>query len=118
MAQAERSPMQHIDAEEYFNKILKGHKNALTRPLNPTTDRVLRKLVEDANKHGDCIINSGNGYYRPDPADEVDILELNNYLASELKRARSIQIKRLAMKKAFEEEKELGLFTSDKREVE
>ena len=50
MAQAERSQMQHIDAEEYFNKILKGHKNALTRPLNPTTDRVLRKLVEDANK--------------------------------------------------------------------
>lgn len=106
--------MEHIQAEEYFGRIMKGHRNPLPRPNDAVTDRTLRKMVEDANRHGDCIINSGNGYYRPDPTDEVDSFEFNIYLAQELKRARSIQTKRLAMKQAFEKEKESGLLASDK----
>lgn len=110
--------MEHIQAEEYFNRIMKGHRNPLQRPSDPITDRTLRKMVEGANQHGDCIINSGNGYYRPDPMDEVDSSEFNIYLAQERKRARSIQSKMLAMRQAFEKEKESGLLASDKREAE
>lgn len=89
-------------ATDYFNRIPDGHRNAIQRPWNRSVDRVLRSMIERENNNGDCIINVGNGIYRPIPGDPVDEKELNEYLAKERHRARSIQIKRLSMKKTFE----------------
>ena len=89
-------------AKEYFDRIPDGHKNAIQRPWNRMVDRSLRKMIERANNNGDCIINVGNGIYRPIPGDPVDEKELNEYLGKELHRARAIQIKRLSMKQTFE----------------
>ena len=89
-------------AKEYFDRIPDGHRNAIQRPWNRVVDRSLRKMIERANNNGDCIINVGNGIYRPIPGDPVDEKELNEYLGKELHRARAIQIKRLSMKQTFE----------------
>ena len=89
-------------AKEYFERIPDGHRNAIQRPWNRIVDRSLRSMIEKANNNGDCIINVGNGIYRPIPGDPVDEKELNEYLGKELHRARSIQIKRLSMKQTFE----------------
>ena len=89
-------------AQEYFDRIPDGHKNAIQRPWNRVVDRSLRKMIERANNNGGCIINVGNGIYRPIPGDPVDEKELNEYLGKELHRARAIQIKRLSMKQTFE----------------
>lgn len=89
-------------AREYFDRIPDGHRNAIQRPWNRVVDRSLRSMIERANNNGDCIINVGNGIYRPIPGDPVDEKELNEYLGKELHRARAIQIKRLTMKKTFE----------------
>lgn len=89
-------------AKEYFDRIPDGHKNAIQRPWNRSVDRSLRNMIERANNNGDCIINVGEGIYRPIPGDPVDEKELNEYLNKELHRARSIQLKRLCMKKTFE----------------
>lgn len=89
------------EAKRLFEKIADGHENTLSRPPDKHTDRLLRGLVNEANKSGDCIINVGNGYYRPMPGDPVDAAEFSHYAASELKRARDILLKRLKMKNAF-----------------
>lgn len=78
-----------------------GHSSPMPRPADAYKDRALRKKINDANNHGDCIINNGNGYYRPVPGDPVDESELELYLAKELHRAREILKKRLSMRKAF-----------------
>ncbi len=83
----------------------------LRRPSDSYTDRVLRRMVEDANNRGDCIINVGRGYYRPLPNDPVDVKELHEYLNKELSRARRVLRKRLAMRMAFEKGKEFEVFT-------
>lgn len=72
--------MSRTEAEQFFSRIPNGHTNPLRRPSNSYTDRVLRRMVEDANNKGDCIINVGSGYYRPLPNDEVDEKELHEYL--------------------------------------
>lgn len=95
-----------------INDIPYGHKNPLPRLSNPTEDRKFRKEIEVANSNGDCIINVGNGYYRPIPGDKVDEKEFNEYLAKELHRARVIQKKRLDMKMTFERWRENGIFTN------
>lgn len=92
-----------------INDIPYGHEQPLQRPASPYEDRTLRKNIEEANKHGDCIINVGNGYYRPVPGDPVDEKEFNEYLAKELHRSRAIQAKRFAMKMTFERRRELGI---------
>ncbi len=89
-------------AMSYFTRISDGHKNAIQRPWDRVVDRCLRTMIEKANNNGDCIINVGNGIYRPIPGDPVDEKELNEYLNKELHRARAIQLKRLCMKKTFE----------------
>lgn len=94
-----------------------GHRNLLKRPGNPFADRKLRKQIEDANSNGDCIINVGNGYYRPVPGDPVDEKELQEYLAKEFSRARKIQLKRLKMKFAFERWRESGVLTDNTGEI-
>lgn len=88
-------------AESYFNRIGEGHENAVMRPADGLVDRSLRRIVERANKNGDCIVNDGEGYFRPVPGDKVDELALNRYLNSELHRAREIQFKRLCMRQTF-----------------
>lgn len=91
-----------MTAEEYFEKIPDGHEKAMKRPAKPSTDRALRKLIENANKNGDCIINIGEGIFRPVPGDIEDERQLKIYLGKELHRARTIQLKRLKMKMTFE----------------
>ena len=90
-----------------------GHKNAVQRPSNAIEDRALRSAIEKANSKGDCIINVGNGYYRPDPKDLTDVAEFNEYMAKELHRARVIQHKRLQMKLTFERWREVGVFVGN-----
>lgn len=95
--------MNKKEAERLFNTIPDSHTQPLPRPVNHYTDRVLRNVIEDANRHGDCIINVGNGYYRPVSGNAADETELKRYLASELSRARKILHKRMKMKTAFSE---------------
>lgn len=100
------------------NDIPYGHNNPMQRPSNVCEDRQLRMKIEKANNDGDCIINVGNGYYRPVPGDTVDEKELDEYLAKELHRARAIQKKRLSMKMAFERRREVGILTNNTRAAE
>lgn len=76
-----------------------GHRFAVKREGD---DRQFRAEIEAANRNGDCIINVGNGYYRPNPNDPIDCAEFEEYCNKELSRARAIQFKRLMMKKAFD----------------
>lgn len=105
------------EAERLFNLIPDGHAEPLQRPSDDYIDRILRNLIEDANKKGDCIINVGHGIYRPVPGDPVDEAELNKYLASELSRARKINYKRFCMVKAFSERKECEILTNHTRKT-
>ena len=89
-------------AKDYFNRISDGHRNAIKRPWDKVTDRSLRAMIEKANRNGDCIINVGDGIFRPIPGDPVDEAALNKYLAKELHRVRAVQLKRLCMKQTFE----------------
>ena len=52
-------------AEFLFDRIPTGSEHALRRPADSRTDRQLRRLIQDANMSGDCIINNGAGYFRP-----------------------------------------------------
>ena len=87
--------MKKTRAEELFNMIQTGRANALKVPNNFTN---FRSLVAEANKKGDCIINNGEGYYRPGPDDED---ELRHYLYRELHRADEITDKVDAMREAY-----------------
>lgn len=82
-------------AEVLFDKIQTGRANAL-KVSNSFT--AFRALVAEANKNGDCIINNGDGYYRPGSDDEE---ELKHYLYRELHRADEITDKVYAMKEAY-----------------
>lgn len=89
------TPSEKSEAEMLFGMIKTGKENALRVP-NSFTD--FRAIVAEANKNGDCIINTGNGYYRPGPDDEP---ELMYYLYRELRRAKSINEKVDAMREAY-----------------
>lgn len=101
----------------YFIRIPDGHKNAIQRPWDLRVDRCLRKMIERSNNNGDCIINVGNGIYRPIPGDPVDEKELNEYLNGEFHRARAIQLKRLCMKKTFEGWKDSAAYAYHSRQA-
>ena len=98
-------------------KIPYGHENAVQRPSNPISDRILRGKIEKANRNDDCIINVGNGYYRPIPGDVTDESELNEYLSKELSRARKVLAKRKAMRTTFERWREVGILTDNTRQT-
>lgn len=100
-----------------INDIPYGHMFPMQRSRNPVEDRQFRRKVEEANRNGDCIINVGNGYYRPVPGDTTDESELREYLAKELHRARAIQIKRLKMKMTFERWRESGVLIGNSGET-
>lgn len=78
-----------------------GHRNPTTRLKNPIKDRRERAIIEEANKKDDCIINVGNGYYRPAIGDPVDEKEFNEYIAKERHRASEILSKCLNMALVF-----------------
>lgn len=84
------------DAQMLFDKIPDGSKDPLVVDNRNT---IFRKLVADANKNGDCIININSGYYRPIPGE--DDAEMEHYLARELHRAREILFKRMKMKDSY-----------------
>lgn len=86
--------MRKSRAEELFDMIKTGKENALIVPNSFTN---FRALVAKANKNGDCIINNGQGYFRPGPDDED---ELRHYLYRELHRADEITDKVDAMREA------------------
>ena len=107
-------------ARGYFNRITSGHKNTVSRPDlglpgNESIDRQLRILVEEANHNGDCIINVGNGYYRPIPGDPVDELELKEYISKDDSRAGKLWDKIYSMRTAFDNWRKEGQHGEEKQ---
>lgn len=88
------TPVEKSEAERLFDKIGTGAYYAVSRPSNPRVDRQLRRLIADANKKGDFIINDGSGYFR---AGDEDRIELERYVRAELHRAKEIRDKAIAM---------------------
>lgn len=84
-------------AEILFDMIGKYDK-PIKRPKNPSIDRAFRQLIAEANMNGDCIINLGEGYFRPGKDDFVDLAE---YLLKEQARAREIISKCVSMRQAY-----------------
>lgn len=108
-------------AESYFVRISDGHDHAIKRPninsdLGQSIDRALRRMVEFANQNGDCIINVGNGYYRPVPGDLVDEMELREYLAKDHSRSDNINLKIACMCQAFEMRRRETEYAKQQRE--
>ena len=91
-------PREKTQAERLFERIGTGRDRALRRPTNARLDRQLRRLIADANQTGDCIINTGDGYFRPGEDDE-DAFE--GYIAQERHRAREILRKARRMEETF-----------------
>lgn len=88
------TPVEKSEAERLFDKIGTGAYYAVSRPSNPRVDRQLRRLIADANKKGDFIINDGSGYFR---AGDEDRIELERYVRAELHRSKEIRDKAIAM---------------------
>lgn len=86
-------------AEYLFSRIGTGRDRAMKRPKG-SADRHLRDLISKANLSGDCIINIGDGYFRPD---ENDGPALRQYLSMERHRASEISKKALMMEAAYYE---------------
>ncbi len=93
-------PGRESEADLLFGMISTWDK-PVKRPKNPRADRRLRKLIEEANNNGDCIINDGGGYYRPRRDDLFDEHCFNIYKAKELARARAIIDKIERMENSF-----------------
>ena len=94
-------------AESYFARIGDGHEHAISMPnidspKGRSVDRILRRLIENANNSGDCIINVGNGIYRPIPGDPVDDSEFREYIMKDLSRKHSVEQKIYSMQFAYE----------------
>lgn len=88
------TPAEKSEAERLFDKIGTGAYYAVKRPSTERVDRQLRKLIAEANKNGDFIINDGSGYFR---AGDEDREELEHYVREELHRAKEIRDKAIAM---------------------
>lgn len=90
---------QKSEAEILFDRIGMGAEHAVRRPKNSIVDREFRRLIAEANTGGkDCIINSGNGYYRPG---EDDDYEAELYFTSERSRAKEILRKVRRMEEVY-----------------
>ena len=108
-------------AESYFIRIADGHEHAIQRPSLHTefgerADRLLRKMVEDANHTGDCIINVGNGYYRPIPGNVVDEKEFHEYINKDSSRKEALSDKINAMQEAFENRRKEGTYARQQKQ--
>ena len=79
-----------------------GRKNAVKRAdlvnMIGLSDRLVRKLIEDARQSGVIIINmqDGRGYYRPEGKEDLEY-----YIRQEEARAKSIHRNLKAAKKAL-----------------
>lgn len=95
------TPKEKSEAERLFDRI--GTKWPVKRPTDPLVDRAFRRLIENANRNGDCIIpsSSGDGYYRLDAEREIDEYAFRAYKAKELAKARAIIDKLDMMEKSF-----------------
>lgn len=93
------TPEEKSEAEILFDRIGTGSGRALKRPASRRIDRQLRRLISEANKSGDCIINTGGGYFRPGEDDEAAFQE---YAAKERHRAREILRKVRRMEAEFD----------------
>lgn len=93
------------EAERLFDKIGTGAYYAVRRPKDAKVDRQLRRLISDANKNGDCIINDGSGYFRPGEDDDV---AFEAYCAAERHRGWEIIHKVNRMEDVFEERYQNG----------
>ena len=91
-------PREKTQAERLFERIGTGRDRALRRPSNARLDRQLRRLIADANQTDDCIINTGDGYFRPGEDDED---AFDEYIAKERHRAREILHKIGRMESTF-----------------
>ena len=94
-------------AQAIFDRITSGAGNAVGWPAvidksNSTIDRALRELVEQANRNGDCIINAGEGYFRPIPGNVVDEYYFHEYMAKEKSRLKELDKKIGAMETTYE----------------
>ena len=94
-------------AQTIFDRITSGAGNAVGRPAvidknNSTIDRALRELVEKANRNGDCIINAGDGYFRPIPGNVVDEYYFHEYIAKEKSRVKELEKKIGTMEATYE----------------
>lgn len=91
-------------AKSYFIRIGDGHKHAVKRPMDERVDRVLRRMIENANHNGDCIIPriNGDGYYRPIPTDPVDALEFKTYIMKERSKINNMREKEACMLVSYE----------------
>ena len=87
------------EAERLFDKIGTGAYYAVKRPKDAKVDRQLRRLIAEANKSGDCIINDGSGYFRPGEDDDV---AFEAYCAAERHRGWDIIHKVNRMEEVFE----------------
>ena len=93
------TPEEKSQAARLFDMIGEGIGRAVSRPKDPAVDRRLRQLVSEANQAGDCIINSGFGYYRPG---DDDCVEFQEYVAKERHRAREILRKVRKMEEVYD----------------
>ena len=94
-------------AQTIFDRITSGAGNAVGRPAvidknNSTIDRALRELVELANRNGDCIINAGDGYFRPIPGNTIDEYYFHEYLVKEKSRVKELEKKISTMETTYE----------------
>lgn len=94
-------------AQTIFDRITSGSGNAVGRPAvidknNSTIDRALRELVEQANRNGDCIINTGNGYFRPLPLNTLDEYYFHEYLGKEKSWMKELEKKISTMETTYE----------------
>lgn len=112
-------------AGSYYARIGDGHNNAVRRPDirlagMDRVDRALRRMINHANKSGDCIIPGTGGYYRPIPGDLIDETEYREYRKMEDSRVHDIIIKNHMMDIAFENrrrETEYAAQVRDQREA-
>ena len=93
------TPEEKSEAERLFDKIGTGACYAVRRPKDARVDRQLRRLIAEANKSGDCIINDGSGYFRPGEDDDV---AFEAYCAAERHRGWDIIHKVNRMEEVFE----------------
>ena len=94
-------------AQTIFDRITSGAGNAVGRPAvidknNSTIDRALRELVEKANRNGDCIINAGDGYFRPIPGNTLDEYYFHEYIVKEKSRIKELNKKISTMETTYD----------------
>ena len=105
------------EAEKLFLRIGNGKSEMIKRTDDPVLDRGLRRIIKSANNNGDCIINTGDGYYRPRPRIKEEEKEFKEYTWKELGRGRDILYKRLKMQETFEKWREYGILHHNSRET-